>query len=272
MGIKALGEFVHLAAGNPEVTISSCTSKDIEEVLELDLDDITLTSTFWTLPLNVDRYQPGKWYEGSKRRLNLWHLNSEATTRTAIDLLLLDVLHKSRLPIRLSCWGEISLSVENEKKKLNGRADYFLGYGARGERSLHTLLIAGEAKALNAPLNIWQIVAYAGIVHRERRKLKKTNSTTYGFITDSAIWKFIRVDNNSKVWISNPIVNTDEVGTWLRYIIDCAWKSTPSTTPATSHQKLSENDGWKNFSVEVERFTTTEDEYRGIDHVEDDSD
>ena len=62
------------------------------------------------------------------------------------------------------------------------------------------LLIAIEAKNLDAPMNIWQAIAYAGILHKNR-KLKRENavSFSYGLITDSKLFRFFRISHDGKV-------------------------------------------------------------------------
>ncbi|KAI8998177.1 hypothetical protein BC832DRAFT_566393 [Gaertneriomyces semiglobifer] len=178
------------------------------------------------------------------------------STRTMIDLILLDVLShidKDRPSIdqKMSCWSEISVSFKSGGEKLHGRGEYLLGYSPTDVAldSLHTLLLAGEAnKVVGAERPIWQIVGYCGMLHMVINP--SVDSTVYGFITDSAIWEFVRVDNAGKIFTSDPLTNLSDVETWLGYLIESARKSMPTASPPVSPEDLS------NFEINVERYTT----------------
>ncbi|RKO85398.1 hypothetical protein BDK51DRAFT_34710 [Blyttiomyces helicus] len=103
---------------------------------------------------------------------------------------------------------------------------------------MSTMLVCGEAKC------------------RARKLANRPNATVYGFLTDSVFWEFVRIDNESKVWTASVSSLTDAI-TWLRYILDCAERSTPSTTPTTSNDDLRNNE-LDNFKIVVERFRTIE--------------
>ncbi|RKO83486.1 hypothetical protein BDK51DRAFT_49915 [Blyttiomyces helicus] len=118
------------------------------------------------------------------------------------------------------------------------------------------MLVCGEAKCYLAEMNIWEIVAYCGVIHKARKLAGRPNSTVYGFLTDSVFWEFVRIDNKSKVWTSL-VVSEEDAPTWLMYILDCAERSTPSTTPTTSNDDQRKNE-LDNFKIVVERFRTIE--------------
>ncbi|RKO89065.1 hypothetical protein BDK51DRAFT_25694 [Blyttiomyces helicus] len=69
------------------------------------------------------------------------------------------------------------------------------------------MLVCEEAKCYGAETNIWQIVAYCGIIHKARKLAGRFNSTVYGFVTNSAAWQFVRIDNKSTVWTSSDLDN-----------------------------------------------------------------
>ena len=55
-------------------------------------------------------------------------------------------------------------------------------------------------------MNVWQLIAYTGILHKNRQfKYNKAIAFSYGIITDSRLWQFIRVDNTGKVLASRII-------------------------------------------------------------------
>lgn len=257
----AVDELVHQASQTKKIMISACTAMDIEDVLQLDVSRVRKDAFQWELPVDVEKCVPSKWFRQAMTMLQPWNSNSDATTRTKIDIFLLDVTahanKKSENDSGIGCWGEMSLSACRDGMQLNGRGDYFLGYGrGEGGKSLHTLLIAGEAKARGASMSIWQIIAYCGIIHNIRKtRPESPNSTVYGFITDGAVWEFVRIDNDGKVWTSAPKTNETEVETWLAYLIHCSRRCTPSATPTSSLSVLyhAELDP---FEAVVEKFIT----------------
>ncbi|RKO86097.1 hypothetical protein BDK51DRAFT_34459 [Blyttiomyces helicus] len=202
------------------INIGHSKKKHIEEILLLDTSRVRNPLLRWMLPKGVIKHEPSQWLKDALHVFfKRWHRISENTTRTLIDLMLLDVLHHSAESIE--GWGEAT-SVQN----------------------------------------IWQLVAYCGMIHKARLAQKEQNSTVYGFLTDGETWEFVRIDNESNVWTTK-VSTLRKAMTWLRYILDCAQKSTPSSTPTTSKSDL-RNDELKNFKLGVERFRTTD----GVDQSE----
>ncbi|KAJ3173002.1 hypothetical protein HDU88_004461 [Geranomyces variabilis] len=61
------------------------------------------------------------------------------------------------------------------------------------------MLLAGETKPAGGERPLWQIIAYCGMLHKLRLKhvessLYSHNATIYGFVTDSIVWEFVRID------------------------------------------------------------------------------
>jgi hypothetical protein len=194
-----------------------------------------------------------------KKMGKVWSQNSESTTRTIIDMILLDALSECQIDIgqKLACWGEVSLRWKEPGQAvgLNGSSDYVFGYGTCDTQT-EQLLLVGEAKALGEQLLTWQLVAYLGIIHRARKQAARQNSTVYGFLTDSRLWQFFRIDNDSKVWASTIFdrqAAAKDIWSWLVYMVDSARRSTPSSSPLSSTFDIAIE--LSNFCVLGERFT-----------------
>ncbi|RKO90823.1 hypothetical protein BDK51DRAFT_41873 [Blyttiomyces helicus] len=248
------------------IRIGDCKEKHIEEILSLNISRVRNPLLRWMLPKGVIKHEPSQWLKDALHVFfKRWHRNSENTTRTLIDLMLLDVLDHSAE--RIGGWGEVELSWTDGPIILTGYSDYVLSYGDLSDKTdMSSVLVCGEAKCSDAKQNIWQIVAYCGIVHKARLALEKQNVTVYGFMTDGDSWEFVRIDNESNVWTTK-VSTLRKAMTWLRYILDCAQKSTPSSTPTTSKTDLRKKE-LKNFKLVVERFRTMD----GVDESEDDED
>ncbi|RKO92342.1 hypothetical protein BDK51DRAFT_49327 [Blyttiomyces helicus] len=108
--------------------------------------------------------------------------------------------------------------------------------GGTSDEYMRTKLVCGEAKCYLAPTNIWQFIAYCGVIHKARKSAGRQNSTVYGFVTNSAAWQFVRIHSKSKVWTSL-VVSEEDATTWL------------------SDLRKNEVD---NFKIVVERFRTIE--------------
>ncbi|KAJ3045314.1 hypothetical protein HK097_001233 [Rhizophlyctis rosea] len=222
------------------IGIRDCKESHVQNILGLDTSKVRDSDELWKLPEDVEQFKP-------------------------------------------TAWLEISLSWPKGQDELSGRGDYFIGYSQSSdvEQALQMLLLAGEAKVLDGEKNIGQIIAYCGILHLVSNgcgdllptfskfdfcilKLRKQHvastptshkSTIYGFITDSSVWEFVRVDNFGSVVTSGPIVKAPEVLTWLAYLLTSARSSIPTASPDISLEGLS------NFAYRVERFTVGTDDW-----------
>ena len=234
-----------------QMRIRDCEASDINTCLNLNTDCVRKNKHAWILPETFNGATPSKWFQKSKKIVDdVWNTNSEATTRTVIDLNLMEILKQDPSLRPFGCWGEVSITFQGGGIQLNGKSDYFLGYGVPGNETLEGMLVGGEAKARGQMFNIWQIIGYCGIIHNIRKSKSKITCTVYGFVTDSSIWEFIRIDNDSVVYTSSPIANNEEILSWLKYILHCAMLSTPTANPYNSESEL------KEFSIKIEKFWT----------------
>jgi hypothetical protein len=72
----------------------------------------------------------------------IWNTNSENTTRTLIDMIILDVLSQQR--------GHPAGNGFTHRQKLNGFQDYFLSYSSNGRRDIQSCIVTIEAKQTSA--------------------------------------------------------------------------------------------------------------------------
>lgn len=222
--------------------VKNATERLVQGILKIDTADVNkMNRRVWSLPESEIIEEDHCISECLKKLESVWNRDSESTTRTFIDLILLDILSRQNFDFefKFNCFGEVSGLKYPENPSENddwfsGRADYFLGYGL-GAKSLETLLICVEAKAGNGRWNIWQLIAYMGIIHKKRQEKSKINANVYGIFTNSINWQFFRIDNTSKVWASDTINITsrrNEIWSWMSYIIDISSKSTPTNSMA----------------------------------------
>ncbi|RKO84199.1 hypothetical protein BDK51DRAFT_51365 [Blyttiomyces helicus] len=215
------------------------------------------------------RHEPSQWLEDALSRFDKrWHKNSEKTTRTEIDLILLDVLNATPeiillddlndTPETIGCWGEVELSWIDGPTILTGYCDYVLSYGELTEiTDISSILVCGQVNCKEAQKkNIWHIVAYCGIVHKARIALGEYNKFVYGFMTDGDTWEFVCIDNASQVWTIK-VSTLRKAMAWLRHILYSAQRaSTPvAAKPIASKSNLRKKK-LKNFNLVVERFRT----------------
>ncbi|RKO89066.1 hypothetical protein BDK51DRAFT_25695 [Blyttiomyces helicus] len=237
--------------------IGDCTEDDIKNILSLDTFRVWNPMFRWMLPKRRIKHEPSQRLENALRRFDKrWHKNSENTTHTEIDLILLDVLNDTLESI--GGWGKVKLSWINGPKIWTGYSDYDLSYRELTEKTdIPSILVCRQGNYKNAPKNIWHIVAYCGIVHKARMALGEYNKFVYGFMTDCVTWEFVCMDNASQVWTIK-VSTLRKAMTWLRHILNSAQRaSTPIATrrPFASKSNLRKNN-LKNFNLFVERFRT----------------
>ena len=138
-----------------QIRIRDCEESDINTCLNLNTDCVRKNKHAWILPETFNAASPSKWFQKSKKIVDeVWNTNSEATTRTVIDLNWMEILKQVPSLSPFGCWGEIAITFQSGGIQLNGKSDYFLGYGVPGNKSLEGMLVGGEAKARGQMLNI----------------------------------------------------------------------------------------------------------------------
>ncbi|KAJ3298446.1 hypothetical protein HK104_010706 [Borealophlyctis nickersoniae] len=146
----------------------------------------------------------------------------------------MDALSHKDFGGKMKAWKGVKLNFSSDKGCIEEFADYASGY-ARSHYQLKpedTFLLVLAAKKFGEGATLEQTVANIGILWKYQAK--KMNGMVYGVWTDGRQFKFLRIDRDGKVWVSAMVEVLEDVCTWLHYVVDCALKAAPTTTPATS--------------------------------------
>ncbi|KAI9775168.1 MAG: hypothetical protein M1839_001419 [Geoglossum umbratile] len=143
-------------------------------------------------------------------------------------------IRRKELSLRFETELKCPVTYKNEHRLLSGFADYSLWYPDENGTSTNLLIV--ETKKLGTyETATGQLLAYMAVVHRTRKAEGKQNAVVYGMTTDSNLFRFFRLDNDSKVSRSKILewkLGEDElICTYIRYIIRAAMASSPSTSP-----------------------------------------
>ncbi|EGE06898.1 hypothetical protein TEQG_05951 [Trichophyton equinum CBS 127.97] len=150
------------------------------------------------------------------------------------------------------------VEVQGRRKMLVGKADYTLWYNA--QETMGTNLIVLEAKRKHyAGTAVPQLIAYMGIVHRQRKLAGKTNAVVYGIASDSSEFRFWRIDNDSELRKSHVYdweCHATDIVSFIRFIIRAAILESPSTTPYSGEKKKSTLAAYKSNTEDSFDFVT----------------
>lgn len=194
------------------------------------------------------------------RLQQFWNRNKEATTRTYVDQVILDVL-----------WGRKEIKREEKRKnksyttfgevwsktdEYGGSADYMLGYGLL-DTNLPTFLIVVEVKCYQTNSLPWQLLSIMSHLQKVRKDAQKKIYDTFGILTDSEFWQFFHLDQHHKIWISKRYDFGSEmtcVWKFIDFIIDTAEKMSPTSTPFNSQADLFNTDpAYKKYIARFQR-------------------
>jgi hypothetical protein len=239
------------------------TREGFEEYFKhVDISDVvnTLNASVWThSPPPPDRHvAPSQLFLELLGRMDkCWNRNKEATTRTYIDQVILDVLWGRKDILRdrdRRCKGYRPFGeVWSKTDEYAGSSDYMLGYGT-DDSELTSMLLTIEAKCYLGDTKPWQLLAIMSHFQLLRMHAQKKIHTIFGILTDSDIYRFFRLDENHKVWRSKPYTMQGDMNIiweFIDYMIDTAEKMTPTSTPLGSHADLFQD---ASFSRYIERF------------------
>jgi hypothetical protein len=163
---------------------------------------------------------------GPSHPSDLTSTSGRPTTPTSLD----------PAPLILQLEPRLSYVVEyqNEKRLLQGNADYSLWHDGNGAMGTNLVLVEAKRRGLLSAAD-GQLIAYMGIVHRTRESSKKQNMVVYGISTDGNEFKFWRLDNSGQLTRSR-IYDWDggdgtTIISYMRLIVRAAIHSSPSTSP-----------------------------------------
>ena len=118
------------------IRINECREADINSILGLDTTGVNESNCVWNLPTTVKKRSPSHRAQSFLKDIKkYWNANSENTTRTIVDHILLDIVSNGqsdvgeKLPFLV--WGEVPCKFINRDKSigLNGSCDYCIGFG-----------------------------------------------------------------------------------------------------------------------------------------------
>lgn len=149
-----------------------------------------------------------------------------------------DQLDDTEANCRLSVGYEVPVMVNISKDrgggKISGRADWSLGYMTELDK-LEQMLVVIEAKTdVSSDRNMAQLLVYLHAIQEARVQSKKNSSAVFGVLTDSKLFRFVVLRENSRVMASEPLQWTPrktDVVAFLDNILLDAIKSSLHTTP-----------------------------------------
>ncbi|KAI9774569.1 MAG: hypothetical protein M1840_002818 [Geoglossum simile] len=143
-------------------------------------------------------------------------------------------IRRKELSLRFKTELKCLVTYKNEYRLLSGFADYSLWYPNENSTSTNFLIVKTK-KLGTSETAIGQLLAYMAVVHQTRKAEEKQNAVIYGMTTDGNLFRFFRLDNDSKVSRSKIFewkLGEDElICAYIRYIIRTAMASSLSTSP-----------------------------------------
>jgi hypothetical protein len=167
------------------------------------------------------------------------HRKLETRTRTMLDLIFLDRLHKLQdqdALYRLRLSPEVSISAEIRDTDrgveiIRGRADWALNYDTT-TRPGSTLIVIEAKKVGNSFVGLPQLLVYMVGVLKSRHD--RINQSVFGILSDSSNFLFAFLDHNKKFYVSATYrwaLKQSEILAYIDTIFLDAIESSPHTTP-----------------------------------------
>lgn len=155
--------------------------------------------------------------------------NAEASMRWRMNHFLLfafntamDTYSEEKRLLEIHCeprWSFGPVRYKDQAVKLSGYPSYALWYGNEDEAALNVIVaqntrfkrhdkgipeVLGYMGEYNVPLMKCSLTDLVeGFVHHHRKNANKLNSPVYGVATDSKTFHFVRLDNDSTVYLFN---------------------------------------------------------------------
>lgn len=115
---------------------------------------------------------------------------------------------------RLQVSANVSVSIRvqdvyGNEEIVKGRADWALGYGTT-KNDTGAILLVVEAKAADAAsIGLPQLLVYMAAVQHARKY--RINQSVFGMLTDSDMFRFAFLDQNAKLFVSEPLIWANEI-------------------------------------------------------------
>ncbi|OJZ85892.1 hypothetical protein ASPFODRAFT_33520 [Aspergillus luchuensis CBS 106.47] len=207
---------------------SSCTHKPVTSIKPEDVEktfgiSVDSTGGNWTLSAK-DRIAIPQHLRESLRDIDIvteGAPHNEAHTRARIDAVLFSTLAAAKREERSNQNRMSSSSTQsvrsvhlqfekdmkmewtfpNKKRWLvTGRTDYSLWYGEPGQMEANLVVCEAKRKGV---MGVDQTLVYMAMLHQARRAAGRHDTAIYGVATDSNIWEFIRLGNDSKYSVAH---------------------------------------------------------------------
>lgn len=201
---------------------------------------------------------------------------SEATCRTAIDMILLEVLivlkgegnldtmanNMPRTPTLISfsdvtACGEVGFKqlLETKKTTITGRIDYGIGRvlssdsDTASRKRFQSLVLVIEAKADGWMAKaLPQLLVYLASIRQSREARGRSDTSVYGVASDGFNWRFVMITDSGLIKLSQPFntiipENTKLVLECLAFMIETAASMSPNTIPEKGERAVEVGQG-----------------------------
>jgi len=206
-----------------------------EHFCSIDESEVDVQTQEWIYrdPSPDRDIRPSALFLELKKRLDLcWIRDSEATTRTYIDQVILDVIYnrgdiltdEKRKSKKYNSFGEVWSKKENQKA--TRAAEYMIGYGS-SNKELQSMTFIVQAKKYEGDRVPWQLLATMAHFQEIRKDAQKKTYDIFGILTDSDKWEFFHLDQQCKIWKSKTYsFGIEKIHIWkfIDFIIDLSEK------------------------------------------------
>ncbi|KAJ5602595.1 hypothetical protein N7537_005551 [Penicillium hordei] len=187
----------------PSIRLSSLNSFEVEHVLSLSpaKNDQGLNS-FPIVPVPDILVKSLAMTDGALRNetsveANMrWRMNyfillafNIAVESRSEDGRLLEITHEPR-------WSFGPVKYKGEAVKLSGYPSYALWYGDEDEAASN-VIVAQNQRFRASEKGIPEVLGYLGFIYHHRKNANKENCPLYGVATDSRVFHFVRLDDDS---------------------------------------------------------------------------
>jgi hypothetical protein len=195
-----------------------------------------------------------------KNVLEYISIASEADRRIVVNECLLAVVSNNdfQRKLRLSAevttevYGDTRVGQKRKRQYLSGRVDYIIYHFRIGQpvdevSGKEAQLVTVEAKHGWTDNAMRQCVAEAAAIHKARKDAGKKNCNVWGCLTNASHWRFIHIDGDGALFVSEPFTmalgassiteqEITKIYQFLYYIVKCAFLASPTTTPVASRR------------------------------------
>jgi DNA repair ATPase RecN len=197
------------------------------------------------------------------RKVRVICLKNETANRMLIDTFAEHAEDNSVFQNKLNIYVEIDVAAESlssdrrKKLRINGSIDYAvfpLNESTRDEEEatpVESLFIIVKAKA-KAPASesLRQCIAAIATIHKERKDASKNNKQGWGVLTSGDIWRFVHINNEGTVAVTDKYLirslvfgqlienEVKVIYHVLHYVMRLAFNASPTTSPILANANV----------------------------------